>query len=256
MKGGKEGVTVVLATDSWGDPTVRYLGEVVNNAAQPSCFIDITFNTFGERGGIIDQGDPRATLNGFTMFNFGLTDHSCLPPGHFASFDTGPVDLDPSDPFFDFDFRVCFNDNLKTERCQFLAQARQPEIPLEDWLDVQVQGDAEGKAVFVALVRNVSAEGGVIPYNIRLHFSVLSGDGMVIDTALSSLVLANPSAEPCSQFNIIKAEDSAACLPPGAESMELTVATNAPYPLDCPECFYTRIRRSECVLLGDTCPNP
>lgn len=216
---------------------VRYLGEIENKGQQPYCFIDITFSTLNASGKPIDQGQARVELNGVTLTVFNNEVHTCLRPGQFGSFDTldtGEINL--TEDFADFDFRMCFKNNI--ERCQAFAQAQEPRIPLA-LVDFQLNEDTSGMRIFSGRLRNDSTDQGAIAYDTKIHFTMLNAQGKVISTAGSEIL----RAQVCS--GNIQAENLESCLGLGILTDPFGVNTNIPTSEICDGCFYSRIHHSE-----------
>ncbi len=236
VKGGKDGINVIHGTDATsGRPTVRYLGEIENNAKQPSCYISITFSTLGPDGKPIDQGLARSDLNGFTLTNFGDEIHTCIKPGQFGSFDTGNILL--SNVFSDFQFKRCFISNNNTELCQFFPFASEPRIPLV--VAELIPGEIAGMKTYTVRIKNDSTEQNDFAYDVTIHFTVLNNQGKVIGTATSDLV----ESQPCP--GNIKAQTPLGCIGPGILTNPITVDTKTAASEVCDGCFYYRVHHSE-----------
>jgi hypothetical protein len=250
VKGGKDGINVILGTNTTtSQPTVRYLGEIENQGLQPYCFIDITFSTLNTNGDPIDQGQARAELNGVTLTIFNNEENTCLRPGQFGSFDTGEINL-TEDFASNFDYRICFKNDI--ERCQNFASAQDPRVPLKD-IDGLALEDSNGLGTFRGRIKNNTTVANFIPYDVKVHFTILNDQGKVIDTVISTSLKADSSAKPCGTLGI-SAPNNLLCLGPGDSTEEFTVQTHTLFTEICDTCFYFRIYRSECVP-GSPCPN-
>jgi hypothetical protein len=231
VRGDKEGINVIVA----GSRKVRYLGEIVNNGEQKSCFIDIIFTTKDADGNQIDTQDGiSGMVNGFTLTNFGDEVHSCLKPGEFGSFDTGDWDL--TGEFADFDFRICFRRNGV---CQSFPLAQEPRVPMV--ISDLIPGEVSGMRTYRVQIKN-DADPLTAPnstaFDVTVFFTVFNNEGKIIGTASSGVL----TAQPCGN---IPAQNPSGCIGPGIIANAVTVNTNVPVSEICAGCFYARIYHSE-----------
>ncbi len=236
VKGGKDAINVVVSNDKL---KVRYLGEIENQGYRPYCFLDITLSTLNASGQPIDQGQARAELNGVTLTIFDNEVNTCLKPGQFGSFDTGEINL--TEDFADnFDYRMCFKNGI--ERCQNFPLAKDLRVPLDDEFVLE----DNGIGAFRGKIKNNSTETNFIPYDVKVHFTILNDQGKVIDTVTSNSLIPDPLAKSCSSLGI-SAPNNLLCLGPGTSTEEFAIQTHTPFADICSTCFYIRIYRAECV---------
>ena len=230
VKNGKDGIHVLE-----NEGTVRYLGEIENHTAQPTCFVDISFSTYDAEGGLIDQGFGRAEIVGTTLRFFDQIEHACLLSGEFASFDTG--ELDVSAPFDDFLYKICVNPNLPNDpepMCDFFPLAEEP-LAVLTLLDLEA-GEIGGMRAFTFRVRNDSE---MLAHDAKVYFTVLDAEGRVMEIAGSVTLPGQPCAED------LGAAHPTSCLSSGVITPSLTVQTSTPVGETCAGCFYYRVHHSE-----------
>lgn len=255
VKGGKDGITPLVSQDRLN---VRYLGEIENKGLGPFCFIDISFNTLGKGGNPIDAGFARdPDINGYTLTLLGNIQElgvnpevdSCLLPGQVGSFETNEVNL--TEAFHDFEFRLCFKNDM--ELCPAMRSdfVQSPRVQLEPLISLDTFPNIDGMTTFRARVQNSSTITDIIPYDIRVLFTMLNVEGKVIDTQISGIL----NGGPCDVFNINPKDPSGmSCLTSGSQTLDFAVETNVPFSEFCGnDCYYVRIYRSECVLVGNSC---